>query len=465
MKIQHIIAGITLCLPTLGWTQTAPTLQELIESATHIDYNLQQQVLENKKTKLNDEKLKDLFLPKLEVSGKAGYLYSQSYFSTPQFSIPSLLNLTPVITVPEQNNRLDLSGISTMAKAEASMLLYSGGKVKYLQEANREKSLSEEAMMDKNRDEVITSISKAYDQFALVHQSKKVLDEAKKRLEINKNTAEKALGYGLITPYDYKKIELAQATLDSKIVEYEGKKRLLITQLNLLSGIEPERIEQINPQLVPIQYETTDENISQRAEIKALTHGIKATEYKIKAEERWWIPKVVAQSSLSYIGLYDNHLKTSKALIPNTNTTLNINPSNLNVLPLFQIGVGFRWEILDGNEGKHAVENAKIDREILESKKAEATRLLKLNLANNQSQYDIATAQIQLKRKAKEIAQKALDNVEKEFRYGTKKSSDLIDAENDLQSAELEYETAIFNQRRAAIELMKSTQNLNIENL
>jgi len=43
------------------------------------------------------------------------------------------------------------------------------------------------------------------------------------------------------------------------------------------------------------------------------------------------------------------------------------------------------------------------------------------------------------------------------------KSMDLIDAENDLEKAELEYKTAVFNQRRAAIELMKSTQNLDVE--
>ena len=65
----------------------------------------------------------------------------------------------------------------------------------------------------------------------------------------------------------------------------------------------------------------------------------------------------------------------------------------------------------------------------------------------------------------KQIAAKGLEQVEKEFRYGTKTSSALIDAENDLQNAELELQTAIFNQRRAAIELMKSTQNLNPENL
>jgi hypothetical protein len=45
------------------------------------------------------------------------------------------------------------------------------------------------------------------------------------------------------------------------------------------------------------------------------------------------------------------------------------------------------------------------------------------------------------------------------------KATQLIEAENDLEVAELDYQTAIFNQRRAAIELMKSTQNLNLEKL
>ncbi len=42
------------------------------------------------------------------------------------------------------------------------------------------------------------------------------------------------------------------------------------------------------------------------------------------------------------------------------------------------------------------------------------------------------------------------------------KSSQLIDAENDLEAAELEYQNAVFNQRRAGIELMRSTQELDI---
>ena len=70
-----------------------------------------------------------------------------------------------------------------------------------------------------------------------------------------------------------------------------------------------------------------------------------------------------------------------------------------------------------------------------------------------------------MKEKAREIAKQGLEQVEKEFRYGTKTSSNLIDAENDYENAELDYQTAIFNQRRSAIELMKSTQNLQIDKL
>jgi len=48
---------------------------------------------------------------------------------------------------------------------------------------------------------------------------------------------------------------------------------------------------------------------------------------------------------------------------------------------------------------------------------------------------------------------------------GQKKSTDFIDAETDLQNAELEYSTAIFNQRRAAIDLMNATNELTINKL
>ena len=465
--LKKIAISAIVGFPLVFHAQSAPTLKELIDAAMTKDATIEQQNLESKSNLLDQQKLKDIFLPTVEISGKGGYLNATARFISPEIAIPAIKPIFPGAVFPEGtfNNNFTLSSFEATGKAEAKMLIYSGGKVKYLKQALQEKDNANQALQAKNQDEVITQISKAYDQFALVIESKKVLDESKKRLDANKKTAEKALGYGLITPYDYKKIELAQATLDSKMVEYEGKKELLITQLNILTGIDRERIALINPNLEKIEYLVTDKTIENRAEIQALDYGLKAIDAKIKAEKTWWIPKVQASTSLSYMGFYNTNLSSSKELMPGTGAKLDYDLTNLNLLPIFQAGIGFKWDVFDGNEGKHEVEKAKIEREILESKKSDTERKLQLNLANNQTNYNIANAQVDLKATAKQIAKNALTQAEKEFRYGLIKATQLIEAENDLEVAELEYQTAVFNQRRAAVELMKSTQNLNLEKL
>lgn len=465
--LKKIAISAIVGFPLVFHAQSAPTLKELIDAAMTKDATIEQQNLESESNLLDQQKLKDIFLPTVEISGKGGYLNATARFISPEIAIPAIKPIFPGAVFPEGtfNNNFTLSSFEAAGKAEAKVLIFSGGKVKYLKQALQEKDNANQALQAKNQDEVITQISKAYDQFALVIESKKVLDESKKRLDANKKTAEKALGYGLITPYDYKKIELAQATLDSKMVEYEGKKELLITQLNVLTGIDRERIALINPNLEKIEYLVADKSIENRAEIQALDYGLKAIDAKIKAEKTWWIPKVQASTSLSYMGFYNTNLSSSKELMPGTGTKLGYDLTNLNLFPIFQAGVGFKWDVFDGNEGKHEVEKAKIEREILESKKSDAERKLQLNLANNQTNYNIADSQIEMKAKARQIAKNALTQAEKEFRYGLIKSTQLIEAENDLENAELEYQTAVFNQRRAAVELMKSTQNLSIEKL
>ncbi|SMC68839.1 TolC family protein [Pedobacter africanus] len=467
--MRNTLSCLVLSLLSLGYckAQQAPNFGELLDSVLVRDADFKLQQNKNKVTSLDQHKLKDIFLPTLELSGNAGYMNATMHLVSPE------INLQPFLNIPEgkYNNNLNISGFSGLAKAEAKMLLYSGGKVQYLSKALQEKKMSEEALLEKTKDEAIAVISRAYDQLALVHQSKKVLDEAKKRLAANRKTADKALGYGLITPYDHKKIELAQASLDAKMVEYEGKKALLLTQLEVLTGIAPERLRLIEPVLVAATPTAAQKTIGDRAEIRALNFGINASDYKIKAEKTWWIPKVQMMASAYYFGLYESRVKTSENVIPAIPSLnypgrkLDWRPTNLNTFPLLMAGLGFKWELFDGREGKHAIETARIDRESLQIQKEDALRKLTLNKVNNQSAYDIANAQIDLKKKEKDIARDGLVQAEKEFRYGMTKSTQLMEAENDLVNAELDYQNAIFNQRRAAVELMRATQELDIKKL
>jgi len=447
--------------------QTVPGFKELLDSAMARDADLKTQLTKNKTTDLDHQRLKDASLPTLEISGMTGYMNATAHLRSPE------INLEPFLSIPEitSGNNINASGFSGLAKADAKMLLYSGGKVNQLKKALEEKKQSETILLEKTRDEVIATLSKAYDQLALVHQSGKLLDEAKKRLDAYRKTADKALGYGLITPYDHKKIELAQATLDAKVAKYEGMKELLLTQLEVLTGVDKARLRLITPALEPISFPLPQKTIEERAEIRALNHGINAADLKIKAEKTWWVPKVQLMASTAYIGRYNTRIKSSENIIPAIPSInypgrkLDWRPSSLNIFPFFTAGVGFKWDVFDGRQGKYAIRQAQIDRELLQNQKEDALRKLTLNQANNQSSYDISNSQIALKKKQKELAQNALTQAEKEFRYGLAKSTQLIDAENDLVAAELEYQNAIFNQRRAAIELMRSTQELDLTRL
>jgi len=119
------------------------------------------------------------------------------------------------------------------------------------------------------------------------------------------------------------------------MVEYEGKRELLITQLHILTGMDKERIAEIEPDLQVLNYVVEDKSIENRPEIKALNHGIAAAEYKIKAEKTGWIPKVQLSHSLSYFGLYGDHIQTSNDVVPYLVKKLDIHTKPLSLFPMF----------------------------------------------------------------------------------------------------------------------------------
>lgn len=435
--------------------QLAPTLQELTDSAIARNYELANKKLEIRETEIDQQKLKEAYLPHVSVTGKEAFILSSFSVKTPEIQIPQLN-----IDIKEGHNRYTATGNLITANAGAEMLLYSGGKVPALKKALSEKINAQNALLEKDKQEIIGTVQQAYDQLALLKQIKVLLDDSEKRLAANKATADKAFGYGLITKYEHQKIEVAQSQLESKNLEYEGKRALVLKQLYLLTNIEPARLEMIDNVLQPLLVNAAGATIENRAEIKALNASILANKYKMLSEKKWFVPKVQAATSLSYIGLSGGHLNSSKPILPVGNKKLSADMPNLNIFPMFNIGIGFKWDIFDGNAGKRAVQKAGLDVQKSENSKKDALEKLELNLANTQTNYNIANAQIIVKIKQKDIAQNALTQATKEYRTGLIKSTQLIDAENDFQNAAMEYVQSIFNQRRAAVELLKATGDL-----
>ena len=436
--------------------QSAPALQELIDSAINRNYELANKHLEIRETEIDQKKLKEAYLPHISITGKEAFMLSSFGVRTPEIFIPQLN-----IDIKEGRNRYTTTGNLITANAGAEMLIYSGGKVPALRKALAEKKNAQTALLEKDKQEIIGVVYQAYDQLALLKQVKVLLDDSEKRLAANKETADKAFGYGLITKYEHQKIEVAQSQLESKKLEYEGKRALVLKQLNLLTNIEPSRLALIDHSLEPLVVNSADGNIENRAEIKALDASILANKYKMESEKKWFVPKVQAATSLGYIGLSGGHISSSIPVLPVGDRKLSTDMPNLNLFPMFNIGIGFKWDIFDGNAGKRAVQKGVLEIEKSENSKKDALEKLELNLANTETNFNITNAQISVKAKQKDIAQNALTQATKEYRVGLIKSAQLIDAENDFQNAAMEYVQAIFEQRRAAVELLKATGRLN----
>ena len=103
-------------------------LKELINSALERDGQYQQQNLELQYVDIDQKRLTDTFLPKVELTGRVGYMDTRINYTSPEFGIPRVPPLFPGMMVPSQNNTLGISGFSGASKLQASVVLYSGGK-------------------------------------------------------------------------------------------------------------------------------------------------------------------------------------------------------------------------------------------------------------------------------------------------------------------------------------------------
>ncbi|HTE10732.1 MAG TPA: TolC family protein [Chitinophagaceae bacterium] len=445
--IQQITGG-----PLLA-QQRPPSLQELTDSALKKDYSLANQQLDIELSQLEKEKLRNAFLPRVTISGSEAFTLSSISLRTKEIKIPQLN-----IAIEDSRNRFtstsDVVGINT----DAAMLLYSGGKIPWLKKAADEKIKAQTELTEQQRQDIISDVISAYDQLALLKQVRVVLNESEKRLAANMKIADKSFSYGLITKYERQKIEVAQAQLASRITEYEGKRSIVQEKLYWLTNISIERIASINNTLEPVTGIAAEEDVLNRPDIKALDAAIAAQSYKIRAEKTWFIPKIQALSSTKMSGSFWGRLNSSKPVL--NGEKLSADMPSLFIMPMFNIGVGFSWNILDGHDGKHEVRKASIELVKFQNNKKDLFQKLEVNLTKCRSDYTVSTAQVNTMKKQQETASNALDQANKEYRSGLIKTSDLIDAEEDFENASLGIIQALYNQRRAAVELLKATGHL-----
>lgn len=458
IKIRHLTTLVLLSLPVFSYAQ-GPSLAYLVEKALEKNYDLANQELSILSERETQKTIKESYLPRLEANGKYAYMAGDLMVDIPGTSLP-LLN----IPLFEESKSFNSSANLWSADLTASMLLFSGTKVPKLNKAMEQKIKGQTLLLEKDRQEITDQVSQAYDQLALLKQAYIVLEESTKRLEIEKKTANKAFEYGLITSFEKNKIDVAQATLAAKQQELQGKKSLLLSQLNQLTDVSLPQLAQIDHDLNPYVLPGLSDNIERRPEVAALEAAVQANRFNIEAEQTHWLPKVQAIASAKYLSLTDSKIGTPFHN-PINGTPIELRANKIEAFPAYFIGVGFKWDIFDGFKGKRSVNKAKIELQQTQNNQKKVRELLNLNLEKAKIEYELSNKQLETGEKRKDMADKAMKIAAKEYNLGLLKPSDRIIAENDYQVAALDYIQCIFNQRRAAFNYLKATGTLTLDKL
>jgi len=461
MQKQFILFLCVLTGFPLYARETPPTLKELLEKALSKSHKTEIAHQSIALSGLDMQRLREAYLPVAEISGQYGFMAQNGSIRT---DATTLYLPDGAHSLPALDNGFTGKANLVRAGLDIHSLVYSGGKVPAMKKALNEKISAQKVLVEKDRQQITEDVLKAYDQLALLDQVKVLLDDSRKRLDIHQKTAARALEYGLITRYEYQKLEVARGRLNHQRLSYEGQRSLLIRQLAVYTGIAPERLEGIHSTLAVMPVTGTADTPANRPELLALDHVIQAGRYQVEAAQTWWKPKVMASASAGYLNLFDARLR-GKTELPHNLGHNTLYTSSLQLAPDLRIGIGFRWDIFDGFKGKREVQKARLEVKIAELEKEEARELLDLNLAKAQTDLNNANSEIRSRKVQLSVAEEALALATKEFKTGLIKSSDLIDAENDFLSASLDYQQAVFNQRQTAFALLKATGSLQPENI
>lgn len=471
----------------------SPELKELIILSVSRDHKTTEKNIETEIALTQRNSVRLTYLPRFELGGK--YLYAttsldskigdvsgleslpklQEFMNNPAFPVlfPELAGLSGElislqklliqqgIAIPTLSNNLagDFSGSYYGLDASARMVLFSGGQIPNLSGALREKAEAQQALADKCSSEVIAEVITCYDQLAVLNQSEKVLNESALRLEAERKFAFSALKNGFATGFDTLKITVAQEYLNARIAEYQSKKTLLLHKLSQLTGKTTAEFERLSPDLIPAAYMQGNAAIDNRAEMRALSAGVQAQRYLLKAEKSHYLPKIQAMASLRYDRIAGADASFDAPL------ALGMDIRNMTLGPTFMAGVGFRWELFDRSGGTGKEKLARLELKKAENSLEEARELLQLNQVKANASYDAANAQLIWKKNQKSAAIKASELARKSYNEGMISITELLAAETEVQNAELEYLQFIFNQRQATLECYKATGSLTLNNL
>lgn len=454
MRTIHYFSFTTLLISFSSFGQYIidPQLKLPVEKAIESNYELKNKQLEVEKNNYQYDEVKGKLQPNLSAIAMGSYFNSNGIIDIPTKSIDLLST-----DLFSGNQKFNTSAGLFSVGVNATQIIFSGLQIPNALSAIQEKSTALDYLKEAEKENIAKDIIQTYDQLMLLIKVEELIANSAKRLDKEHLKVQKAIQNGLAIPYDREKIKLAMLELEAKQVELNGSRQLLYKKLETLTHMSLQDLEQIHYELTPIDILSSTYNLENKKELKALEHSVKAYEYLYEKEKGSHLPQVFAFANTNYTSVLGSRLKLKdNDILGNVNLKMN----QFTMFPNILIGVGAKWELLDGHQHKNKLAQAKSDILINENKLLDAQEKLNLLLSKNNIDYETATEKLKVNKQQNIIATNNLEIASRRFQEGLIDVTERLAAENDYYKANLGYYSQIIDQRTKTYEILHTSGEL-----
>lgn len=400
------------------------------------------------KTELEAKKIQHKYIPTLTATGGIAHFRNDGVLDLAPVSLP----IFP-IQLFEGSQDASIKGNIMGAGLMAKSVLFSGLQIPKAKRALKTKAEAESLLRDAASESILRQVLLALDNLQVLKQVDILLIESEKRLEAEKNRVDKAIKAGLAIPFDRDKIVLASLELEAKRKEAEGTRNVLIEQLRYLTGFEADEIKNMEHHFNEIPLLDIEKlKLENKKELQALDLFIEAQELNVSREKHSILPQVAAFGGVQYARLFDNELTLKSTPTPDTDLSGRID--KLEVWPNWVIGVGLKWNVFEGLQRKHRIEETILDENLLEDKRKDSEEKLDLLLAKQKSDWETQIDMLSIAKQRLRIATQNLDRSVKQYEQGLLSINDRLSSENDYFGAALGLAKEIAKQRELSIDLL-----------
>jgi outer membrane protein TolC len=432
------------------WTR--PALAEVLEQSVARSHTLKAGMAEADKARFDRHMVYQTYLPNVRLESSFRSLDQRIRFRVDPISMPfpepnGLQVDIPPITLQDRN--------TFRASVEVTQVLFTGFKVPRMGQAAHHGEQARLHMVEADKQELLLEVAEAYDNLVLVEQALRVLDRADLRLQEEQRVADRAFEEGLIPAYDLTRLRIARNDLEKERIRREGDRELAARKLEHLSGISWKRFadpaagggserrqsdasaDLPDARLDLIGLAPDDIPQSTRPEVQALKNAGLAADYQYRASRADYFPQAYAFLRQE---LYEDDLSV-------------LEPSRV-------MGFGLRWDLFDGFNRSRRIQKAERDRVIARERLDEMTSLVELDRRQAEVRLSVAERQLDVAGETLVEAETSLRLSTQRYRLGLAPVSEKLDAETGYQRAELEWQQAVYEQRRAAMKLLSGDRGI-----